>query len=238
MLKLPAVFKATSIALLSLTWLVCPAYSQSLTGGVSTDVNSGYNYGGYGGYNGGTGGCGYYQQDNPCGITTSGIVGPVGLPCSTSSDSYLFTLPNFQGDTREQDLYYYLHPYNYQAWDTYRNLMYDYAANARQQMRHGWPPPPYSVYDYAGNIATGTGLPINPPAGCTGTIVPGSSGVSVNPNGGAITNKPSTAGEDSGLGVAVTNLQGQLIQPPTVDPPPATMEPLHPLGMTPGWTGR
>ena len=77
----------------------------------------------------------------------------------------------------------------------------------------------------------GPGGAVPPPAGSNGTFVPGGSGVSVDPNGGAITGDPNTGG-GAGTG-ASSQVTGQLIQPPTVVPPPATIEPLGAVGATP-----
>lgn len=236
MVKLPCILNATSVALLSLACLNSPAYSQQmLTGSVTSTAATAATAADTTGFAGGDTADGSGQDPNALGQTTSGIVGPVGDPGDTASDGYLFSIPNFEGDTREQDLYYYMHPYAYAPWDTYRQLLYSYAANARQQMSQGWPPPPYSVYNYAGSIATGTGMPINPPAGANAAPAAEGSGVTVNPNGGGITGAPSTAGENSGLGgTAITNVSGTLVQPPTVVPPAATIEPLGATGATPG----
>ena len=113
-------------------------------------------------------------------------VGPIGL--DTTNGGGLFVLPNFQGDTREEDSHYNtLHQYPFPAWDTYRQLLYSYAAQARQAASQAWPPPPYSTYDYsAGDMTAGPGGPVPSAVPGTPVFVSGSSGVSVNPNGGAI----------------------------------------------------
>jgi hypothetical protein len=122
-----------------------------------------------------------------------------------------FQLPNFIGDTREEDSHYNtMHQYPFPAWDTYQQVLTNYVQMARAQGAVAYPPPPYSQYNYvAGDMTVGPGGPVTPPQGSTPTFVNGSSGVSVNPNNGDVTG----VGSASGTTTATTSVSGQVVTP-------------------------
>ena len=122
-----------------------------------------------------------------------------------------FQLPNFIGDTREEDSHYNtMHQYPFQPWSTYQNVLTDYVNMARQAGAVAYPPPPYSQYNYvAGDMTVGPGGPVPPPAGSAPTFVSGSSGVSVNPNNGDVTG---VAAAQSGS-AATTSVTGTVLSP-------------------------
>jgi len=122
-----------------------------------------------------------------------------------------FQLPNFIGDTREEDSHYNtMHQYPFPAWDTYQQVLTNYVQMARAQGAVAYPPPPYSQYNYvAGDMTVGPGGPVTPPQGAVPTFVNGGSGVSVNPNNGDVTG----VGSGSGTTTTTTSVTGTVVTP-------------------------
>jgi hypothetical protein len=131
----------------------------------------------------------------------------------------IFTLPNFVGDTREGDSHYNtLHQFDFPEWDSYRLLVESFAAQARQTGSVAFPAPVSSFNYSAADLTPGLGGPVPPPAGSTPTIVNGSSGVSVNPNGGAVTGL--AAATTGSATTAMTTVTGTVLSPATFNAAP------------------
>jgi hypothetical protein len=142
-------------------------------------------------------------------LATAILLSSVAVATPVQAQGF-FRLPNFIGDRREEDSHYNtMHQYGFPGWDEYQLMLQSYSAEARAAGAYAWPNVPYGHYDYVrGAMTSGPGGPIPSAYGEVPTFVDGSSGISVNINGGHINGVQAATG---GPAFASTNVQGTVL---------------------------
>lgn len=129
---------------------------------------------------------------------------------STSSGSGgapIFRLPNFVGDRRSDDLYYFMHPVEQEPWDTYRKRLEEAARRIANQQPTQLSPTPENANGSPGNVMSGYGNAASQFASSMSSGMQGTSGGAYDPNAATNTQAQSVS----------TNVSGQVLVPGLVE---------------------
>jgi hypothetical protein len=126
----------------------------------------------------------------------------------------VFSIPNFESDRRNSDLYVYLHPSGHPEWDDYRNLVKQIANQSI-----GAVPQPHFP-EHGSNAGYMSALMYTSPGGTDGQGGTADQQLNNNNNGQTASAASTNTGNQSGGGVS-TSVSGVVTNPPNVMSQPA-----------------
>lgn len=91
------------------------------------------------------------------GVSTTTFVGGGGNSASSGGSAGLFRIPNFVGDERVSDLYYFMHPFDHPQWDVYQERLRAAARRIENMQPLQNSPTPDQANGSPGNVMSGYG---------------------------------------------------------------------------------